>query len=306
MNKNKYYFITHIPTIAALSAIFMWTFLPLLSIYTKDIPPFLRTGLGLFFSTISYLIYWSIKYKGTFISRLRAPLNYLIFSILGIWGTNITFLAAMSYNSIEPYIILSAWPIIALFLTSLIWKEKIKKIHYIGSLLGISGVIIISATGYTTSTYDGRIFSILLALLNGTIWAGYSVLNKKFSNVHYDLIGIPLFIIACLSMICHALLEQSAELTTNNLCALAFLGIGPWGLSHVLWGYAMRHGDIKTLFNYGYLVPVLGVAWTILSGYTTISIPLIISLLLVVMGSILGAINYRWIVNLCNSKTSNH
>lgn len=285
----------HLPAIAGLTAITLWSLLPALSLYSNDIPPFLKIGLALIFSSIGYITYWAFKYKGNVIQHINLPRSYVVFCVLGLFGNNLSFVESMYMGGgVEGYITMNAWPICTLLLTALFWKEKLTRLDYIGSALGICGVLLIGMKNETSSIIPAPNHGLLLAILNCLIWSIFSTFNRRFGHIASDAIGVPLFIIAILSLLCHFAFEETVIPSTKELLTIAFLGLGPWGLSYALWGFALSRTDnVKSLFNYGFLGPALGLTWMVTLGYANFSTKILIAFLCIITGSFLSSNSKR-------------
>ena len=281
---------TQSATLLGLIAVIFWSTLPIVSIYTKGIPPFLCLSIAYFFAFIVHMIYWKYKY-GSITLKFKQPLNYVLTYVIGIFSSNATFLIAMQHGDpVLSYLVSNLWPIFALFFAAFLFKEKLSNLHYIGAVIGFIGVIFISAKDGGMSMKGEVLFGFMMGFLNSVIWSFVSVINRKFSDIPADSVGLPLGIISILAFITHIFVEESTVISTQHLLAIMYLGIAPWGAAYTIWGYAVRFGDVKAVMLFGYLMPLLGVVWMILLGKAEFNMNVLISMILILVGASLGSI----------------
>ncbi len=277
-------------TLLGLVAIIFWSTLPVVSIYTKGIPPFLSLSIAYFFAFISHMVYWKIKY-GAMVNKFKQPPSYVLTYVVGIFSSNATFLIAMQTGDpVISYLASNLWPIFALFFAAILFKEKLTTLHYVGAVVGFIGVMFISLTDGGFNMEKTKLFGLMMGLLNAVIWSFVSVINRKFSNVAADSIGLPLGIISIIAFVTHLIFEQPASISLNQLFGIIYLGIAPWGLAYTIWGHAVRFGDMKSIMLFGYLMPLLGVVWMVLLGEAEYNINILISMILILGGASLGSI----------------
>ncbi len=276
---------------SAILALIFWAFLPILSLNTTNIPPFLKVGLATLFSSIGYFIYWVIKYNGKVLPRVTLPIKYMILCVVGLLGNNITFVYSMELGGgAVPYVIMNAWPICALLLNSFIFKQRLSFVDYIGSLFGIAGVLLLAFQDEEEGLVDQ--VAVLIAILNCFIWSIFSVLNKKFTKMPSDGIGAPLFIISIICLCIHLTLEPRIELSNKDFIFLLMLGLGPWGIAYSLWNFAVRHSNnLSSLTHLGFLAPALGLTMMVFMDYADFSITMFPAFLCIIGGCVLTSVS---------------
>ncbi len=142
--------------------------------------------------------------------------------------------------------------------------EKPGLFFYIGFLIAISGVFLISFN--SNMTLDLNPIGDLLAILAALVWAIYSILIKKISTFGYNTIettrtiffyGILLMIPALFFLDFKFEITQFYDLT--NLLNILFLGLGASALCFVSWSFSVKIlGAVKTSV-YIYSVPAITV-----------------------------------------------
>ncbi len=131
----------HLPKIAVISAILSFVFFgfgtPIAKTVVETIPPytfiFLRFSLALLIITPIYYL------KGYLISIDRKHLpKILIITFLGPAASNLlTYSGLQRTEASTAAVIFALFPIVTIFLSMLIVKEKIKKITFIGSMIAL-------------------------------------------------------------------------------------------------------------------------------------------------------------------------
>lgn len=177
----------------------------------------------------------------------------------------------------------------ALFSMLFLKTEKPKKQFFIGFLVALIGIALISYNG--NNDLEINPLGDLLALLASLMWAIYAILTKKISDLGYNTIQTTrriffyglLFMLPLLFFLDFNLeLNQFMNWVTG--ANILFLGLGASALCFVTWSNAVRIlGAVKTSV-YIYLVPVVTLLTSIFILKEPLTIKLIIGALLTLMG----------------------
>ena len=194
----------------------------------------------------------------------------------GLCGITLYFLLeniALTYTTAANVgIIVTVAPILTALFSQIIFKEdKLTTTFFIGFILAISGVFIISFKDVSvTINPTGDI----LAFLASCVWAVYSILCKKIASFGYNTIQttrdsflygiilmIPAIYISPISFTADKILDPV------NAFNLLYLGLGASAMCFVTWNIAVKIlGPLKTS-AYIYAVPVV----TITTSYIFLS-----------------------------------
>ncbi|WP_155286349.1 DMT family transporter [Lacticaseibacillus zhaodongensis] len=166
--------------------------------------------------------------------------------------------------------------------------EKPRYSFYIGFVVAISGVILISWSGATLHLNP---LGDILAVLAAFAWAVYSIITKKISELNLNLIlttrhtffyGIlfmlPMTLVLDFKIDLHAFAEPI------NLGNILFLGLGACALCFVTWNTAVKHiGAVKSSV-YIYLVPVITLIFSVWILHEALTPILIVGACLTLIG----------------------
>jgi len=192
-----------------------------------------------------------------------------IFAIAGLCGICLYYLLeniALTYTLASNVgVIISLSPFFTAVLTHLLMRgeEKLRVNFFVGFIVAIAGIILISLNG---SSMKLNPVGDLLALLASFVWACYAVLTKKISAFGYNTILTTrrVFFYGILFMLPTLFLfdfkwELGRFSNPVYLLNILFLGLGASALCFVTWNLAVRIlGAVKTSI-YIYMVPVITV-----------------------------------------------
>ena len=279
--------------ILALITIFIWgtTFIStkiLLKTFTPIEILFYRFFLGFVFLILMYPKRLKLK--------KRKEEIYFIFA--GLSGVSLYYLfenTALTYTSASNVgVLVSVAPFFTAILSSIFIKsESLHKNFFIGFIIAISGIIFISfkdANNVSLSPMGD-----ILALLAAMIWAVYSLLSKKVSELGYNIIQCTrrIFFYGLIFMsVMLPFFDFTFDLSLFNnftvIFNILFLGIGACSICFVTWNTAIKIlGTIKTS-AYIYIVPVITIITSFIVLKENISLSIIIGTILVLIGLFLS------------------
>lgn len=276
--------------LAALFTVFLWgtTF-----ISTKVL---LNDFLPVEILFIRFCIGWFVLFLFSFHNPKQKIIfqQELIFAGAGFTGTYLYFLLeniALTYTMASNVGVLVC---ISPFLTALLVyfgmksEEKLQRNFFIGFIVAITGIFLISFNG---SKLQLNPLGDILALSAAFVWACYSLLTKKISKFELPVILATrkTFFYAILFMlptlfIFDAHIDMQRFKNITNLFNILYLGIGASALCFVTWNYTVKVlGAIKTSV-YIYLIPVITVITAVIILNEPISWLLALGTLLTIAG----------------------
>lgn len=275
--------------ILAFITIFIWgtTFIStkiLLKTFTPIEILFYRFFLGFIFLILMYPKRLKLK--------KRKEEIYFIFA--GLSGVSLYYLfenTALTYTSASNVgVLVSVAPFFTAILSSIFIKnESLHKNFFIGFIIAISGIIFISfkdANNVSLSPMGD-----ILALLAAMIWAVYSLLSKKISELGYNIIQCTrrIFFYGLIFMsVMLPFFDFTFDLSLFNnftvIFNILFLGIGACSICFVTWNTAIKIlGTIKTS-AYIYIVPVITIITSFIVLKEKITLSIILGTILVLIG----------------------
>lgn len=143
----------------------------------------------LFRFTIAYLGILIFSHKRLWADSLK---DETMLILAGLTGGSLYFLTentALQYTfAINVSILISTTPLFTLALSAIVFRHRLRKTMFIGSLIALSGVIMVIFNGH--ASFDISPKGDLLVIAAAICWAAYSVIMKYFGDRHYP----PLFI----------------------------------------------------------------------------------------------------------------
>lgn len=199
--------------------------------------------------------------------KIRDMKQELTFVAAGLTGGCLYYLLeniALQYTTAANVgiIVASAPMFTALFAWKFGGEGKPSKRFFLGFLVAVCGIALISFHSLAEVTLDWR--GDLLTVIAAAIWGIYSMLVKKIDSFGYNILqttrrtffyGLLFMIPAAMFMDFQWDLERLADPTYLGI--FLYLGIGACALCFISWGIAVSHlGPVKTSV-YLYLSPVI-------------------------------------------------
>lgn len=276
-------------TLVGLSAVLLWSTLALLTAASGGVPPFQLAAMTFLLGSIVGAVRW-----------LRAPRRALALlqswrvwalGVGGLFGYHaLYFLALRTAPPAEAGLLNYLWPLLIVLFSATLPGERLRRHHVIGALLGFAGTVVVVGGGQALSLGDGHLVGYAAATLAAFVWAGYSVLSRRFPNVPTDAVAGFCAATAVLATLGHLLIETTVwPASTREWAAVAALGLGPVGLAFYVWDHGVKHGDIRVLGAASYATPLMSTALLVIGGYASASWTLGLGALLITLGAVVAA-----------------
>ena len=145
--------------------------------------------------------------------------------------------------------------------------------------------------GESLGLQDGIQTGHLLAFACAIIWAGYSVLSRRFGKVSTDVVAGFCMVTAILSLICHIAVRTDGLARRHRRSGWQSSGLGllPVGAAFYTWDYGVKHGDIMVLGASSYASPVLSTLILVATGFADLHWSVIVACLLITVGAVVAA-----------------
>jgi drug/metabolite transporter (DMT)-like permease len=151
------------------------------------------------------------------------------------------------------------WPIILVFLSVPILRQKIEKKSYIALLISFIGVYVISSQGRLLKTGQSDLTGILLATGSSIFWSFYFILNVKDRRDE----GVKLllnFIFGSIFLIAAMIIRGKWQIGYGyrGVAASVYVGIFEMGITFLFWLKALQlAATTAKVSNLVYLAPFL-------------------------------------------------
>lgn len=277
-------------TLIGFSAVLMWATLALLSEIAGAIPPFQLTAMAL---SLAFGLGWVLQRRqGQGVERLRLPLRAWLLGVGGLFGYHAAYFVALQHApAVEASLIAYLWPLLIVLFSALLPGEHLRWFHLAGAAAGFSGSVLL-VTGGLRFSFEARYLSGYgAALACALIWAGYSVLSRRYGTIPSRAVGYFCGVSALLAWVCHGLWETTVLPQGWQWAGVVGLGLGPVGLAFFTWDYGVKHGNIKVLGVLSYAAPLLSTLLLVVCGLAPATGALLAACLLIVGGAALAALD---------------
>jgi drug/metabolite transporter (DMT)-like permease len=273
-------------TLIGLTAILMWSLLSVMTVATGLIPPFQLMAMTFAMGATA-----SFAVRPTAWRAVMQPWRAVAVGVGGLFGYHALYFVALRLAPpAEAGLLNYLWPLLIVLLSSLLPGERLRAHHMVGALLGLAGTALLLAGKLDLAATLQQLAGFAAALAAAFVWAGYSVLSRRFKAVPTDAVAGYCAITALLAFMVHHLTEAtvwpSAPLAWTAVVAL---GLGPVGAAFFAWDIGMKRGDIRVLGAVSYATPLLSTGLLIAAGYAQPSANVAIAAALIAGGGLIAA-----------------
>lgn len=229
---------------SAAGAIALWSLFATLVRHAGQTPPLLLTGIALCCGSLASVHRWR---------QWRVPGATFAFGAGSLFVYHAALIAAFGLAPIaQANLVNYLWPILIVLLAA----RSLKPAQLIGCATAFAGcalAIAPSASGFVPRHLIGYGLAALAALT----WAWYSLGPRSMPPFSSWATGGFCAGAGVAALLAHGLFEAAYAPSATELAFIAAIGIGPLGLSFVLWDHAMRHGSAAKIGSLSYLTPIL-------------------------------------------------
>ncbi len=197
--------------------------------------------------------------------HMRKPFrreDLLWFFLSGLLGFSLYFvffnMGLATLSSATGSIITAASPVLTAIAVSRLYNERINLMGWAAILCAFGGVAVLLLWNGILSINIGILWMFLCAL----VFAGYNVLNRKFSQMGYTAMEVVTYsaIFGAIQMLIFlpgAVMDMAGADTTANLAAL-YLGIMPSAAAYYFWSKAIVLAErTSEVTNYLFVNPLI-------------------------------------------------
>lgn len=276
-------------TLIGFSAVAMWALLALLTDASGTMPPFQLSALTFTIGTCVGLV--SRLFMPAVATSEKIPPVVWLIGIAGLFGYHFFYFTALrNAPAVEASLIAYLWPLLIVLGSALMPGEKLAWNHVAGALLGLAGTVLIVTKGGGLA-FDARYaFGYAMAAVCAVLWASYSLLSRRFSEVPTSIVTWFCAATALLSLLCHLALEQTVwPANAGQWLAVVGLGLMPVGAAFYAWDIGVKRGNIQVLGAASYAAPLLSTLVLIVAGFAEPSLRILAACVLITGGAVLAA-----------------
>ena len=274
-------------TAIGFTAVLMWALLAVLSIGAAPVPPLQLNAMCFGIGGALGLV-WTYARGGFGVLR-GVPWQAFVLGTAGLFLYHLLYFTAFRLRpGPETGLIAYLWPLLIVLFSGLLPGERLRALHLIGAGLAFTGAALNVWQGTAGASPPP---AMALAFAAALIWAGYSVLSRRFGQVPTEAVAIYCLATAVLSALAHLALEPTVwPVSPAGGAAILALGLGPVGAAFFTWDIGMKRGDIQVLGAASYAAPLLSTLLLVATGNGYATPGLAMSALLITGGAGLAAL----------------
>src|SRR5918998_643469 len=193
---------TRAATATGLVAVLLWSLLALFTAASGKVPPFQLAAM-------TFLV-GGLVARPQSRAALRQPAIVWALGIGGLFGYHALYFAALRLAPpAETSLIAYLWPLLIVLFSALLPGERLRAAHVAGALLGFAGVAVLIAGRGPLDARPEHLPGYLAAAACAFVWAGYSVLSRRFGEVPTDAVAGFCLATSALSLVCHLVFETT-------------------------------------------------------------------------------------------------
>jgi drug/metabolite transporter (DMT)-like permease len=277
-------------TLIGFTAVLMWAVLALFTSASGNVPPFQLAAISFLIGGLMGAVTW--PFRPAALAALRhQDWRLWALGIVSLFGYHfIYFTAIRNAPPVEVSLIAYLWPLFLVVFSAFLPGEKLRVHHILGVASGMIGAVLVITGGQGLGLSEGLKLGHALALPCAVIWAGYSVLARRFGQVPTDVVSGFCLAAAFLSFVSHLVFEQTIwPQNTVEWLAVAGLGLLPLGAAFYTWDFGLKHGDIMVLGASSYAAPLLSTLVLLSFGYARFHWSIAVACLLITAGAMIAA-----------------
>ena len=203
-------------TLLGFAAILMWSLLALLTVASGRVPPFQLAAMT--FAVGGAIGAAWVSRSGTW-RALRQPCQVWLLGVSGLFGYHaLYFIALRLAPPAEAGLLNYFWPLLIVLFSGLLPGEHLRWHSIVGALLGLAGTVILFLGKGIAPALD-YVAGYSAAFCAAFVWAGYSVLSRRF-------VGVPTAAVAGFCLATAALAALYATSRSRRPCGRAQLASG--------------------------------------------------------------------------------
>lgn len=268
----------------------MWSSFAWLTRIVGPIPPFEFVALTFGLAGGGSLLFWALRGEDIR-AHLSHPPHIWALGLFGLFGYHCLYFLALGIAPVvEASLVNYLWPLLIVVFAGFLPGAHLSLWPLLGAAIGLMGAVILLTDGFSHAIGAGSPLGYGAAFAAAIVWAGYSVLSRRFGAVPTQSIGGFCLVTALLALACHLGFESWVPpRQLMGWLALLAMGIGPTGLAFFAWDYGVKRGNITVLGGMSYATPLLSTGLLIATGEAAATPAVLIACLAIVGGALLAA-----------------
>lgn len=254
--------------------ILFWGLSAWLRILAIDIPPLELTGIALAGAAVTSLLLSGSRRMAA--GAVREHPWYAWFVIVGsLVGSAAFFFVALAHAPAARVVVITyCWPLLFAISSDLYSHRRPAPLTFVALLLGLAGVAVMN--GITQTPPLDAWLGYAASLASGLCWVIYSLFVQTYRRPLSSAYPAFFALGAVLSLTIQGALGGLVwPQTPMAWGASIVLGIGPYGLGFLAWGYVVRRGNPRIVPVLPYAVPAVSAAILVLAGQTELTLSLL-------------------------------
>ncbi len=183
------------------------------------------------------------------------------------------------------------WPVVLLFLSAIVLKQKISWLSIVASLISFFGLVVIVTQGRLASLHFSNPLGVGLIMFSTFLFATYWILNMRDQRDVVSKVFLNFLFAFVYIFIVQAFRGELQLPPTNGLLGSIYVGIFEMGLTFVLWLKALEKSEnTGRVSNLVFLSPFISLFFIGLFLGEPIKLATIIGLALIVAGILLSQV----------------
>lgn len=178
------------------------------------------------------------------------------------------------------------WPIILVFLSVPILKQKIAKKSFVALLISFIGVYVISSQGHLFTPFHANLPGVLLATGSSVFWAFYFILNMKDKRDEAVKLFMN-FLFGSVYLIAAVIITDNWPdyISFKGIASSVYIGLFEMGITFFLWLKALQMSETTDkVSNLVYIAPFLSLIFVHFIIHEPVYYTTLAGLLLIISG----------------------
>lgn len=267
--------------------ILFWGLSAWLRILAIEIPPFELTSIALAGAgACSLLLSRSPRTAVSAVGELPWYAGLVIAG--GLVGGAAFFFVALSHAPAAQVVVITyCWPLLFAIISDLHSRRRPSPLTFAALLLGLAGVA--AMNGITQAPSPNAWLGYVTSLGSGLCWVVYSQFvqscRRPLTSAYPAFFGMGALLALAIQAALGGLVWPH---TSTAWVASIAMGIGPYGMGVLAWGYVVRRGNPRIVPVLPYAVPAVSALVLVLAGQTQLTLSLLAGCALIVGACVLS------------------